>query len=58
MDACKRANEGALPEPGDIVSCEGTYSKDGGMVFVSTCIVQVNPIKIKRSTAAAPEVPL
>lgn len=57
VESCRRANDGQLPEAGNIVSCDGALSKDGGVIFLSTAIIQPSPIKLKRS-AIPDEIPV
>lgn len=50
IEACKRANDGELPKAGDIITVEGGLSKDGGILFADTIVIQTNPIKLKRGS--------
>lgn len=45
--ACRSFN-GRDPEEGDIVLCIGTYSRDGRMLFLSSCIVQPDPTALRK----------
>lgn len=58
IESCRRANEGQLPKEGDIVSCEGTFAREGGLVFIDTLIVQPSPIQLKRTSPADKEPPI
>jgi DNA polymerase III alpha subunit len=47
LDACKRANGDELPKEGSVVSCEGSFAKEGSLIFVDTLLVQDNHLKAK-----------
>lgn len=56
VESCKRANEGELPKVGDVAICEGTFAKDGTMMFLDTLIVQPPSIQTKRTSTKEIEV--
>ncbi len=47
VNACKSFN-GRLPEEDDLVILSATLSKDGGMLFCTSCIIQENPVATKK----------
>lgn len=51
VDSCKRANGGELPKEGALLSCEGSFAREGSMLFLDTLLVQDNPIHLKRGSA-------
>lgn len=52
VEACKGFNS-RLPEEEDLVLLTGVFSKDGGMVFADSMIIQPNPAKLSKKAALA-----
>lgn len=48
--ACKSFN-GKMPTEGDLVIVTGTLSRDGGMIFATSIIIQDNPVATKKSVS-------
>jgi hypothetical protein len=51
VESCRQFN-GRLIEDGDICIISGSKTRDGTMIFADSCILQQNPIAVKRSQVA------
>ncbi len=57
VNSCKSFN-GRLPDEKDLVIVTGTLSRDGGMIFATSCIIQVNPVVTRRSSVITEAMPV